>query len=79
MEFDGGWFAMFGPANMPETLLNKIHSEVRAALSTTTVRERFDAMGLVSLGTSPAEFRPFLESQVKAYAEMIKLAGVDPE
>jgi tripartite-type tricarboxylate transporter receptor subunit TctC len=79
MEFDGGWFAMFGPANMPETLLNKIHSEVRAALSTTIVRERFDAMGLVSLGTSPAEFRPFLESQVKAYAEMIKLAGVDPE
>ena len=36
-------------------------------------------IGLRPPGNTPAEFRAFLEDQFKRFAEMVKLAGVEPE
>lgn len=79
MEMDGGWFAMFAPANLPAPIAAQLHAEVRKALASQFVRERFDAMGVTGVGDSPADFRRFVEAEIKAYSDMVRLAGVQPE
>lgn len=79
MEFNGGWFGLFTPANTPVLIVTKLAAEVRIALSNPQVKERMAAIGLTPVGNSPAEFRQFFESEIKTYAELTRLAGIQPE
>jgi hypothetical protein len=36
-------------------------------------------LGLDPIGSTPAEFASFVATKVTAYAEMVKLAGIEPE
>ncbi len=79
MEIDAGWFGLFAPAGVPGDVLAKLSGEVRAALVNQQVRERLLAQGLVPVGSSPQEFRAYVESEIRSYADMVKLAGIEPE
>jgi len=79
MTMDGGWFAMFAPGRTPPAVVERLHTEVKAALETPAVRGRLSDLGLDPVGTPPGEFKQFLAAQVKDYAEMVRLAGVRPE
>ncbi len=79
MTMDGGWFAMFAPQRTPPAVVERLHAEVKAALDTPAVRARLADLGLDPVGTPPAEFKQFLAAQVKDYAEMVRLAGIQPE
>jgi tripartite-type tricarboxylate transporter receptor subunit TctC len=79
MEIDAGWFGLFAPAGVPADILAKLSGEVRTALANPQLRERLVAQGLLPVGNSPAEFRATIESEIRAYAEMVKLAGIEPE
>jgi tripartite-type tricarboxylate transporter receptor subunit TctC len=43
------------------------------------VRERLTTLQLEPVGSSPAEFRAYLNDELKRFAEMVKLAGIEPE
>ncbi len=43
------------------------------------MKERFDKIGLYTVGNSSAEFRPFVANAVKRLGEIVKLAGIQPE
>jgi tripartite-type tricarboxylate transporter receptor subunit TctC len=43
------------------------------------VRERIAALGLEPVGSTPAEFRVFVQAEIKKYAEMVRAAGIQPE
>ena len=79
MEIDAGWFGLFAPANVPAEIVTKLSSEIRAALANPQVRERLQTRGFMPVGNSPAEFKVYVESEIRAYAEMVKLAGIEPE
>ena len=79
MEIDAGWFGLFAPANTPAAILAKLHGEIRTALANAQVRERLLVQGFVPVGDSPAEFKVHVEAEIKAYAEMVRLAGIQPE
>jgi len=79
MEIDAGWFGLFAPANVPAEIVTKLSSEIRAALANPQVRERLQTQGFMPVGNSPAEFKVYVESEIRAYAEMVKLAGIEPE
>ena len=76
---DGGWFAMFAPANTPMEIVEKLYREVRAAMQVPEVRQRLAAIGVEPVADSPAEFKKFVAAELKAYAEQVRLAGVTPE
>ena len=73
------WYGMFAPAKTPAPILQRLHAETIAALNTPAVRERITSLQLEPVGNSPAEFRAFIDDQVKRFGEMVKLAGVQPE
>jgi tripartite-type tricarboxylate transporter receptor subunit TctC len=73
------WYGMMAPAATPPAVLARLSMEAQAAVKTPVVRERLDALQLEPVGSSPAEFRAFVDAQVKRFAELLKLAGVEPE
>jgi len=76
---DGGWFALFAPANTPMDIVEKLWKEVQTAEQKPAVRERFAKLGVEPVADSPADFKKFIQAEIKAYAEQVRLAGVKPE
>jgi tripartite-type tricarboxylate transporter receptor subunit TctC len=76
---DGGWFAMFAPANTPMDIVEKLYREVRTAMQNPGVRERLAGLGVEPVADTPAEFKKFVAAELRAYAEQVRLAGVTPE
>jgi tripartite-type tricarboxylate transporter receptor subunit TctC len=76
---DGGWFAMFAPANTPMDIVDKLHREVRTAMQNPGVREKLAGLGVEPVADAPAQFKKFFVNELRAYAEQVRLAGVTPE
>lgn len=73
------WYGVFGPAKLPAKIVSKLNSEIAAALKVPQVVERINGLQLTPVGDTPKEFTTFMESEFKRFAEMIKLAGYQPE
>ena len=73
------WYGMLAPAKTPQPIVARLITEAENALKAPQVRERLAALQLEPVGNTPAEFRAFLDDQLKRFAEMVKLAGVEPE
>jgi tripartite-type tricarboxylate transporter receptor subunit TctC len=75
----GGWFGMFAPAGTPPEILNRVHAEVRTAFANTLFRERLETLGSEPVGNPPAEFKRFVSAEIRKYAEIVRLANIQPE
>src|SRR5262245_28869407 len=76
---DGGWYGLFAPAGTPADIVARLHREVVEALKSNDVRERFAPLALDPIGTPPTEFKSFVAAQVKMYAELVRLAKIEPQ
>ena len=79
MVADGGWFGLFAPAATPPEVVARLHAEVTKSLAEPAVRERLAKIGFGPLGKSSAEFKSFVSEEIKKYAEMARMAGIQPE
>ncbi len=79
MEIDAGWFGLFASAHVPAAIVNKLYQETRAALATPQVRDKLREQGFPPVGNTPAQFKAYLASEITAYAEMTRVAGIKPE
>ena len=43
------------------------------------VRERIVALGMEPVGDSPADFKAYVDAEVRKYAERVRLTGIQPE
>jgi tripartite-type tricarboxylate transporter receptor subunit TctC len=43
------------------------------------VKERIAQLGVEPVADAPAEFRKFMANEFRAYGEMARLAGIQPE
>ncbi|MCW5605813.1 MAG: tripartite tricarboxylate transporter substrate binding protein, partial [Burkholderiales bacterium] len=80
MQLDAmSWYGMFAPAKTPAKIVARLQSETLAAVKNSPAGERLRGMQLEPVADTPAEFTAFLDDQLKRFAEMVKLAGFDPE
>lgn len=79
MEKLASWTGMFAPAKTPDAVLARLHDEVQKAVATATVRERLTGIGVIPLGSAPAEFKPFIAVQVNQIADIVRAAGIEPQ
>jgi tripartite-type tricarboxylate transporter receptor subunit TctC len=77
--YDGGWFGMFAPAKTPSEIVETLAREVMVAMQKPQVKERMAQLGVEPAASTPAVFRKFMENEFRAYGEMVRLAGVQPE
>ena len=73
------WYGMLAPAKTPQSIVTRLNTEAQNALKAPQVRDRLASLQLEPVGNTPAEFTAFLDEQLKRFAEMVKLAGVEPE
>lgn len=78
-EFSGGWFGLFAPAGTPAPIVARLAAEMKTALSDATVKQRLATLGLRPIGNGPEEFRRYVDSEIKNYAEIVKLTGIQGE
>ena len=73
------WMGYFGPANLPEPILKRLHDEIVRALQMPEVRTRFEDLGFAIVGNSPADFRAILAADVERVRKVVTAAGIKPE
>ena len=69
------WFAPLAPAGTPEPIIAKLHREAVRILVLPDVRKRFDELGMVPMGTSPAQFAAAMASEARLWAKVIEASG----
>ncbi len=79
MDIDAGWFGLLGPAGMAPEVVARLNAAMRRVFDDPALRKRLQEQGFEPSPTSPEEFRAYLEGQLKLYAEMVRLAGIEPE
>jgi tripartite-type tricarboxylate transporter receptor subunit TctC len=73
------WFALVGPAKMPEAVVQRLHEANMKALARAEIKEKFAAIGTDVAPMSPAELGKFIEAEVANWARLVKLAKIEPE
>ena len=68
------------PANTPAPVIDKLNAAVRASLAKPETKEKLRGLGAITQGgSSPAEFRAWLQTDAERWARVIKAAGVTAE
>jgi tripartite-type tricarboxylate transporter receptor subunit TctC len=78
-EMDASWHGLFAPARTPPTVIARLETELRKALARPEVREQFTKLGLNVVGSTAAEFGPFVSGAIKRMGEIVRIAGVESQ
>ena len=71
-----GWYGLWFPAKTPSARVNRVQSEIRKAVALPEVKARLDDLGLVGVGSTPAEFAKFLREDIELQKSIVKRAGI---
>lgn len=73
------WAGMFGPAGIPDPILQRLWGALEAALNDPKSRDQFRAQGVESLPLGLEPFRRYCESEAVRWGEVIRSAGLKIE
>jgi len=73
------WGALFVPARTPRAIVNKVNSEVAAALKVRETVQRMLAVGMEPVPGTPAQLDQFVAEQLKIALDLARRAGLKPE
>ena len=74
-----GWYGLWFPAKTPPARVSRVQSEIRKAIALPEVKVRLDDLGLVGVGSTPAEFAKFLREDIELQKSIVKRAGIAPQ
>ena len=69
------WGGVIAPANLPRETVAKLHGEIRKALASPLVLERFKQLDTEADGGTPEEFLALVRSETPKWAEVVKRSG----
>lgn len=69
------WGGIIGPANMPRDIVNRLNAEIRTALASPALRERFRFLGADTAPSSPEEFLELSRRETVKWAKIVKFSG----
>jgi len=70
------WQGLFAPAGTPKDIVERLSAETRKALASPDIRDFFTKQGFEVAGSTPAEFRAFVEAEIPKWARVVKDAGL---
>jgi tripartite-type tricarboxylate transporter receptor subunit TctC len=73
------WYGLFAPAGTSRNILGTLGKEVVKIMSVPEIKERFASDGFEPVGSGPAEFSKFLQSELVKWAKAVTMAGIKPE
>lgn len=66
------WGGVFAPAGTPRAVVQKLNTEIGAALAAPDIRKRFGDMGLEAKASSPEAFGKFLQAEITRWGSLLK-------
>jgi tripartite-type tricarboxylate transporter receptor subunit TctC len=70
------WYAFFLPARTPPAIIAKVHADTAAVLAESVVRERLQQLGVVPVGSTPAELAAHLKRETELWGPVIREAKI---
>jgi len=73
-----GWWGIYGPADLPADIADRLNTETNKVLNTPAVQEKLLQMGIVTRPTSRKALAEFHASQFDTWKALIKKFGIEP-
>ena len=73
------WLGLFGPANLPVAIVDKLNTEIQKILGSHELQEKLRSMGVEPTPAGPEEFQQFVKSQLGVWQQQIKISGMEPQ
>lgn len=74
------WNGIFGPANMPKAIADRLSQEIQAVLAEPELQSKLNGIGFdIMPSRTPEEFRNYVSEQMNDWGRMIKVARIQPE
>jgi tripartite-type tricarboxylate transporter receptor subunit TctC len=74
-----GWYGVHGPRGMPKAIVEKLNAAARRIVEMPDILERFSALNLEAVSTTPDEFAQFIKADLKKYADIARKARIEPQ
>lgn len=71
------WYALLGPAGMPQAVVDKLHAETIKVLKSREMIEQLLAQGADPIGNSPQELASFLKADIERWTKVIREAHIE--
>ena len=75
----GAWVGYTAPAGTPREALNRLSAEIQKIVQAPDLKERYLALGLDSISSTPDEMATFMRTQQERYGSIIKAQGIKAE
>jgi tripartite-type tricarboxylate transporter receptor subunit TctC len=73
------WFGIAAPASTPQSIIERLHQSIAAAVRTPAMQERFSKSGARLIGDSPQDFGARIRAERVTWGEIIKAANIAPQ
>ena len=73
------WFGIFGPANTPAAVVERVNAEINRIVTEPAMKDRFAQLGFETTGGTPAQFAAVVQSEARKWSQVIREANVKPE
>ena len=73
------WAGVLAPAGTPPAIVKRVADEVAAIVKLDDIKSKYEAMGTIPAGSTPAEFESFIASETAKWGKVIRDAKVTAE
>jgi len=74
-----GWIGIIAPAKTPSAAIQRMSSEVQAAVRQPELRDRITALGMNLVGGTPEAFQAAYKAEIPKWRDLLARAGVKAE
>jgi tripartite-type tricarboxylate transporter receptor subunit TctC len=67
------------PGNTPPDIVSKLSQAVNEVVQSPEIKARFIELGIIPVGSTPAETTTFLKDEIQKWGQVIKTANVKAE
>ncbi len=75
----GSWTGLMAPSGTPKEIIQRLNTELNAALASAEIKDRFHKLAAEAQPGSPEDFRAFIVKEIPKWRAMADLAGVKAE
>ncbi|OWT80562.1 MULTISPECIES: tripartite tricarboxylate transporter substrate binding protein [unclassified Achromobacter] len=75
----GSWYGLLLPKGTPPDIVNALYAATRTALASDDVRRAMEARDVIVEGSSPDQFRQYLQTEFKRWKGLTEKLGIEPQ